>query len=161
MQKGIYFVFIIHQVNKHGVSRRLVTETEVKHFNSGTLRTNIIRGIVNWKKEFLHRCISRILFVDTEQLSKMQISSQVFFKDFVDRFGNAYLKNGFIWSCFSRILLIDFRTASSVKAASSKKYYCKILFIDSKTSATKIIYFKVHYTIHAYMHTCIHAYIHE
>ena len=26
-----YFVFIIHQVNKHGVSRRWFTEADIKH----------------------------------------------------------------------------------------------------------------------------------
>ena len=31
--------------------------------------------------------ISKILFIDKEGLSKMWISSQLFFKDFVDRFG--------------------------------------------------------------------------
>ena len=43
------------------------------------------------KKEFLHRCISKILFIDAEQLSKMQISLQVFWKDFVDRFRTGFL----------------------------------------------------------------------
>ena len=47
------------------------------------------------KKEFLHRFISKILFIDTENLSKMQIPLQVFFKDFPDRFGITYLENGF------------------------------------------------------------------
>ena len=41
----------------------------------------------------LLKLISKILFIDTEHVSKMQISSQVFFKDFVDRFGTTYLKN--------------------------------------------------------------------
>ena len=36
------------------------------------------------------------IFRDTEQLSKMQISLQVFFKDFVDRLGTTYLKNEFL-----------------------------------------------------------------
>ena len=47
-------------------------------------------------KEFLHRFISKILFIDTENLSKMQIPLQVFFKDFSDRFGITYLENGFV-----------------------------------------------------------------
>ena len=34
----------------------------------------------------------RFCCIDTEKLSKMQISSQVFFKDFADRFGITYLK---------------------------------------------------------------------
>ena len=34
-------------------------------------------------------------FAHTEQLSKMRISSQVFFKNIVYRFKTTYLKNGF------------------------------------------------------------------
>ena len=52
--------------------------------------------MVNWKKEFFRKCISKILFIDTEGLSKMWISSQVFFKDFVDRCETTCLKNGFL-----------------------------------------------------------------
>ena len=40
--------------------------------------------------------MAKILFIDTEQFSKMQVSLQVFFKDFVDRFRATYLKNGFL-----------------------------------------------------------------
>ena len=63
-------------MNKHGVSRRWFSEADVKDFKSGALRkiTNITRSRVNSKKEFLHRCISKILVIDTEQLSKIQIS---------------------------------------------------------------------------------------
>ena len=112
---------------------------------SGALRTitNMTRSMVNWKKEFLNRCISKISFIDTEKLSKIQISLQVFFKDFADRFRITYLKNGFLWSCFSKILLIDFRIATNLKTGLSKKCSWKILFIDFKTT-TKIIYLKVH-----------------
>ena len=53
--------------------------------------TNITRSMVNWKKWIIHWFISKILFLDTEQLSKMQISLQVFFKDFVYRFRTTYL----------------------------------------------------------------------
>ena len=53
--------------------------------------TNITRSMVNWKKWIIHWFISKILFLDKEQLSKMQISLQVFFKDFVYRFGTTYL----------------------------------------------------------------------
>ena len=103
------------------------TEVDVKHFKSGTLgtTTNMTRSMVNWKKEFLHRCNSEILFIDPEQLSKMQISSLVFFKDFVDRFGTTLLKNGILWSCFSNILLMDFRIATNLKTG--KKYLKSIL----------------------------------
>ena len=48
--------------------------------------------MVSWKKEFLHKCTWKILFIDTELFSKMQIFSQVFFKDFVDRFWTNYFK---------------------------------------------------------------------
>ena len=70
-------------MNKHGVFRRWFTEADVNYFKGGALRTitNITSSVVKWKKEFLHSCVSKILFIDTEQLSKMQISSQVFFKD--------------------------------------------------------------------------------
>ena len=54
--------------------------------------TNVTRGMVNWKKEFFSRCISKILFIDTEKLSKMHISLQVFFRDFGDRFGITYFE---------------------------------------------------------------------
>ena len=39
VKKINYFVFIVHQVNKHGVSRRWFTEADVKDFKSGALRT--------------------------------------------------------------------------------------------------------------------------
>ena len=112
---------------------------------SGALRTitNMTRSMVNWKKEFLNRCISKISFIDTEKLSKIQISLQVFFKVFADRFRITYLKNGFIWSYFSKILLIDFRKATTLKTGLSRICSWKILFTDFKT-ATKIIYLKVH-----------------
>ena len=115
--------------------------SNVKHFKSGALRTitNIARSMVNWKKEFLHRCISKIMFIDTEKLSKVQL----FFKDFADSFRITYLKNWFVWNCFSKILLIDLRIATNLKTGSSKKSSWKILFIDSKISTTKIIYLKL------------------
>ena len=145
VKKINYFVFIIHLVNNHRVSRRFFTETNVKQFKSGILWTitNITRSIANWKKEILHRCISNILFMDTEKLSKMQISLQVFFKDFADGFRITYLKNGFFWSCVSKILLIGFTIATNLKTGLSKKCFWKILLVDFKT-ATKIIYLKVH-----------------
>ena len=87
--------------------------------------TNITKSIVNWKREFLHICISKILFIDTEKLSKMQISLQVFFKDFTGRFRITYLKNGFFWSCFWEILLIDFRIDTNLKTGLSKKVFSK------------------------------------
>ena len=38
VKKINYFVSIIHQVNKHGISRRWFTEADVKDFKSGVLR---------------------------------------------------------------------------------------------------------------------------
>ena len=63
-------------MNIHGVSRRWITETDVKHFKSGTLRaiTNVAEKEYTFYgqlKKLLHRCISKILFVDTEQLSEI------------------------------------------------------------------------------------------
>ena len=135
------------QVNKYGVFRRWYNETDVKHFKSGTLQTitNIIRSMVNWKKKRVlsQVYISKISFIGIEKLCKMQISLQVFFKNFINRFRITYLKNGFLWVCFSKILLTDFRIATNLKTGSSKKCSWKILFIDFKI-ATKIIYLKVH-----------------
>ena len=135
VEKRNDFVFIIHQVNKHRVSG-------VKHFKSGALRTitKRTRSMVNWKKEFLHRCVSKMLFIDIEQLIYLQVS----LKNFIDRFGTIYLKSRFIWRYFSKILLIDFRIATNLKTGSSKKYSQKTFFVGSKTSTTKIIHLKVH-----------------
>ena len=109
-------------MNNQGISRRCFTETDVKDFKSGVLRTitNITRSILNWKKQFLQRCISKILFIDTEKLTQMQISLQMFFKDFADRFRMPYLKNEFFWSCFLKIFSIDFRIATNLKNELSK-----------------------------------------
>ena len=82
---------------KYGVSGRWFTETDVKHFKSDELRTIIsaLRTIHLYAK-LKKRIISQVyiisvyhqcMFIDTEQLSKMWISSQVFFKDFVDIIG--------------------------------------------------------------------------
>ena len=45
VNKRNYFVFIIHRVNKYGVSRRWFTKADVKDFKSCALRTttNITR----------------------------------------------------------------------------------------------------------------------
>ena len=74
VKKRNYFVFIKHQVNIHGVSRRWITETDVKHFKSGTLRaiTNVA------EKEYTFY----------GQLKK--INSQVYFKDFIRRHRTAF-----------------------------------------------------------------------
>ena len=47
--------------------RNWFTEAAVKHFKSGIVRTitNITRTMVNWKKDFLHSCISKVFFIDT------------------------------------------------------------------------------------------------
>ena len=61
----------IQQVNNHIVSRKWFIKTVVKHFKSGALQTitNITRRIVNWKK---------------------RIPSQVYFKEFVQRYRKAF-----------------------------------------------------------------------
>ena len=41
VKKINYFVFIMHQENKHGISRRWSTETDFKDFKSGALRAII------------------------------------------------------------------------------------------------------------------------
>ena len=48
VKKRNYFVFIIHQVNKHGIPRWFA-EADVKDFKSGALRTitNITRGRIS------------------------------------------------------------------------------------------------------------------
>ena len=40
VKKRNYFVFTIHQVNKHGVCRRWFTEADVKDFKGGILNSN-------------------------------------------------------------------------------------------------------------------------
>ena len=60
----------MHQVNNYGVSSKWFTETDVKHFKSGALRTISTRSMVNWKKK--------------------RIPSQVYFKDFVHRYRKAF-----------------------------------------------------------------------
>ena len=75
------------------------------------------------KCKFLCRYFLRILLIDLELPT---------------------LKNGFLWSCFLKILLIDFWIATNLKTGSAKKYYWKILFIDSKISATEMINLRVH-----------------
>ena len=52
----------------------------------------------------------------------MWILLQVYFKDFVDTFGNKYFKNPFLWRYFSRILCVDFRIATYLKIELSQKY---------------------------------------
>ena len=63
----------------------------------------------------ISQVISKSWFIDTEQLSKEQISSQVFFEDFES------IKNGFPWNCFSKIPLMDFRIATNLETGLSKK----------------------------------------
>ena len=82
-------------MNKHVVSRRWFTETDVKHFKSGALKkmTNIAHKEhtpfhCKLKKFF---CLLVYVFIDTEQYSEIGIFSLVFFQDFVDRFRTAYL----------------------------------------------------------------------
>ena len=79
VMKRNHFVFIIHQVNTHGVSRRWFTETHVQSFKSRALRTitNTTRSMVNWqKKEFLHVA----LFYDTQSNDSQSIDAQLMHK---------------------------------------------------------------------------------
>ena len=66
-KKMNYFVFIIHQMNKLGVSRSWFTGTDIKHFNKN--RAGNIPSILIWKT---------------------WIPSQVQFKDFVHRYRTAF-----------------------------------------------------------------------
>ena len=91
-------------MNKHGVSRSWFTEAYVKYFKGGWCIKNSHKynqeyGKLKNKKQ---KKIPSHVFIDTEQLSKMQISLQVFFTDFVDRLGTTTLKMDFFW----KILLI-------------------------------------------------------
>ena len=66
-----------HQMNKLGVFSRWFTEADVKYFKSAALRTvtnkaRSMSAMVNKKKKkILGRCISKILFIDTEYSPKM------------------------------------------------------------------------------------------
>ena len=62
------------------------------------------------------------MFIDTQQLSKMQILLHVFFNDFLDKFETTSLKNGFLQSCFLKTFLIEFKIATNLKTGLSKKY---------------------------------------
>ena len=113
-------------MNKHEVPRRRIIETNVKHFKGSVLRTitNTTAKeyiLIKWKKGFLHRCISKILFIDTEQLSKIWISLDVFFNDFVDIL-LCTLKMDFFEDIFQRALWLDFRIANYLKSGYSQEY---------------------------------------
>ena len=64
-----------HQMNKLGVFSRWFTEADVKYFKSGALRTvtNKARSMpaMGNQRKILGRCISKILFIDTEYSPKM------------------------------------------------------------------------------------------
>ena len=85
-------------MNKHGLSRRQFTETDVKHFKSGalTIITDIPQKDYTSYGKLKKRIPWQNLFTDTEEFFKMRISSQVIFKKFVGRFGSTCLKNLFI-----------------------------------------------------------------
>ena len=54
-------------------------------------------------KKFFTGVFQTNLFIDTEELSEMQISSQVIFKDIVNRFRATYLKMYFFEIIFQTI----------------------------------------------------------
>ena len=85
-----YFVFIINQVNNHGLSRRWIADTEIKHLKSGAFRTitNIAekestsygklkripsQTLCSWiqKYEFLCRYFLMTLLIDLDLPAKM------------------------------------------------------------------------------------------
>ena len=125
-----------HQMNKLGVFSRWFTEADIKYFKSAALRTvtnkaRSMPAMVNQKKKkILGRCISKILFIDTEYSPKIWISWQVFFKDFLVSFGTTYFNNGFLSRYFSQILMIEFRIATYSKTGLSQKYSSMLLFVD-------------------------------
>ena len=69
-------IFSIH-IECHTQSH---TELDVIHFKNGALRTvtNITRSNLNWKKEFLHSCISMICFIDTDNFLKCKFLGRYF-----------------------------------------------------------------------------------
>ena len=60
------------------------TEADVKHSKSALLRTitNINQEYGKVKEDFLHSCISKILFINTERFSKIQFFFTGFFQEF-------------------------------------------------------------------------------
>ena len=83
-------------MNKHEVSRRWFTEVYGKYFKGGWCIKNSHKynpeyGKLKKKKQKQKKIPSHV-FIDTEQVSKMQISLLVFFTDFVDRVGTTTLK---------------------------------------------------------------------
>ena len=84
------------QLSNHVVSTSWFTETDVKHFTSGALRTitNKIKSMVNLKKKRFPSEVTSKIFLDIEKLSKLQISLQMFFKDFSDRLKLPTLRKG-------------------------------------------------------------------
>ena len=90
-------------MNKHGVSRRWFTEAYVKYFKGGWCIKNSHKYNQEYgklKKKKKKKKNPSPVFIDTEQLSKMQISLQVFFTDFVDRLGTTTLKMDFFLENF-------------------------------------------------------------
>ena len=115
----------------------------LRDFKSGLIRTITTKSTVNWKKEFLHMCISKILFIDTEKLSKMQISSQVLFKDF-----DNYNKNNLFKGTLKNNIENHWKPSVLI-----------FLIIIWKFIYTNIQTYK-HTYIHTYIHTCIHTCFH-
>ena len=74
---------------------------------------------------------SKILFVDTDQLSKIRVfshrySSRILLIDF--RTVND-LQNAFHQMYFSEFLLVDFTMATYLKSGPSQRYFWKVFFI--------------------------------
>ena len=96
-------------MNKHRVfrrSRRCFTETDVKHFKKRALRTirNIAEKDYGLFGELQKIILSQVYIKDFAYRYRTVFTNVNFFtgifKDFVDRFGTTYLKNGLIHLIF-------------------------------------------------------------
>ena len=96
-------------------------ELDTKQFPQHTI-ADLISGIIAQSGEAFMVEGNKHTHTRTQQVSKTQISSQVFFNDFVDKFGTTKLKNGFLQSRFLKTLSIDFKIATNIETGPSKKY---------------------------------------
>ena len=102
--------------------------------------------MVNWKMCIPSQMFSRILLIDTEQLSKIWFSVKVFFKEMLIDSELPTLNLEFFEGIFqTKALLIDSRIATCLKKRSSEKHYWRILFIDFKTAIKILKKFSFHH----------------
>ena len=130
-----------------------LSETDVKHLKSKLIRTitNIAEkeytSYGKIKKEFLCKCISNIansFFIDTEELSKMSISSQVFFNNFVDRFKTTCLKKWISLKVFFKNFAGRFQNSNLSKNWIISKVFFKDFDDRFENFYNKKINLKVH-----------------